>query len=310
MKSTKIPILLFLFSFAVIFSILQFKSAVLIHSNQKIKIIEKPDSLLTLKISVVGDLMCHSPQFNSARIAETDSFDFRPVFSEIRQYLENSDYTIGNLETVIAENNKNLSGYPNFNSPHEFLSALKYAGFDVLFTANNHSLDKGLKGALRTIKQINEKNMVQVGTYISQKDRDSVRIFKKNGIRFALLAYTYGTNGYNIPKKNRFIITVIDTAEIQKDLLRVGKLLPDLIIVYFHFGNEYQRSPSKYQKEIVQFAVKNGADIVLGSHPHVLQPIKKFKSLSGRIDSGVVAYSLGNFISNRSEEHTSELQSH
>ncbi len=299
MRSIKISLLIFLFSFAAAFFVFQIKPTVFLHANQRIALVDKPDSVLTLKLSVVGDLMCHSPQFNSAKIAETDSFDFRPVFSVIRRNLENSDYTIGNLETVISANNKHLSGYPNFNSPHEFLSALKYAGFDILFTANNHSLDKGLKGAIRTINQIKQNNMVQVGTYVSQKDRDSIRIFEKNGIRFALFAYTFGTNGHTVSKQKRFIISLIDKAQIRNDLQQANKLLPDLVIIYFHFGNEYQAKPSAFQKDIVNAAIKSGADIVLGSHPHVLQPIKKFKSVSGRIDSGFVAYSLGNFISNQ-----------
>ena len=299
MNLNRMSFIFFLLSFSFMFFAIKDKSVILLHPSDRIQLKVVSDSVFTLKISVVGDLMCHAPQYNSARIAKTDSFNFNPVFSQIKPYLEKADFALGNLETVIAKNNKNLSGYPNFNSPHEFLSALKYAGFDILFTANNHSLDRGRSGVVRTIAQIKSAKMNSVGTYLSGSDRDSIRIFKKNGISFALLAYTYGTNGYQISKKNNFLISTIDKQKMKADLLKADKYFPDLVIVYFHFGNEYQRFPSKFQKEIVKFAIKNGADIILGSHPHVLQPVEKFKSLSGRIDSGLVAYSLGNFISNQ-----------
>ena len=299
MNQPRLSFILFLLSFSFMFFAIQDKSVILMHPSDRIQLKVVPDSVFTLKISVVGDLMCHAPQYNSARIAKTDSFNFNPVFSKIKPYLVKSDFTCGNLETVISKNNNNLSGYPNFNSPEEFLSALKNSGFDILFTANNHSLDRGRSGVVRTIAQIKSAKMNSVGTYLSKRDRDSIRIFKKNGISFALLAYTYGTNGYRISKKNNFLISTIDKQKIKADLLKADKYFPDLVIVYFHFGNEYQRFPSKFQKEIVKFAIKNGADIILGSHPHVLQPVEKFKSLSGRVDSGLVAYSLGNFISNQ-----------
>jgi len=269
------------------------------HSLKKIKIISTVDSIATIKLSVVGDLMCHAPQYNSANIDSGDAFDFKDVFSQIDPLLRNADFTLGNLETVISENNSKLSGYPNFNSPVEFVTSLKSVGFDILFTANNHSFDKGRKGLLSTISNIKKSGIHYVGTYNSNADKDSIRIFKRNGISFALLAYTYGSNEFPPEKNSKYGIKIIDKNRIKNDLTNAAELSPDLVIVYFHFGKEYQRKPSKYQRNIVSFAIKNGADIILGSHPHVIQPIEKFKSNSGRIDSGFVAYSLGNFISNQ-----------
>ena len=157
------------------------------------------DSTVTVTLSAVGDIMCHSGQFDYARVAK-DSFDFNPVFRYVKQHLSKSDFTFGNLETVFAGKSAKYSGYPRFNSPSELLDALKNTGFDLLTTSNNHSLDRDEIGILRTINELNKRSLNYNGTYVSQRDRDSIRIFNIKGVRIAFLAYSYGTNGNPIPK--------------------------------------------------------------------------------------------------------------
>ncbi|MEJ2194968.1 MAG: CapA family protein [Ignavibacteriaceae bacterium] len=264
---------------------------------------EKRDSITTISISFVGDLMCHSTQFNYAYVA-ADSFNFNGVFSEVKDYLSSSDFTIGNLETVLGGKDLGYSGYPFFNAPDDFLYAIKVAGFDFLVTSNNHALDQGEAGARRTINKLSELGINYTGTFLSQEDRDSLRINTINGIEIAILAYSYGTNDIPIPKGKEYLINVIDTLLIKDDISIVKKYNPDIVLVYFHFGEEYDREPDTFQNEIVQKAIFYGADIIIGSHPHVIQPVKYFKTVNGNIDTGFVAYSLGNFISNQKWRYT------
>jgi poly-gamma-glutamate synthesis protein (capsule biosynthesis protein) len=260
--------------------------------------IVKKDTLITATINVVGDLMCHSTQFNYAHVKD-DSFDFNGVFSEVKQYLSDADFTIGNLETVLAGKKKRYSGYPYFNAPDDFLLAIKEAGFDFLVNANNHAIDKGAKGVERTIKKMDELGINHTGAYSSQRDRDSIRIFNINGIHLAILAYSYSTNGVPIPKGKNYIINLIDYDLIEKDIANARSKRLDIVLVYFHFGEEYQRQPNSYQKEVINNTIKAGADIIIGSHPHVVQPVDYFKTNQANLDTGFVAYSLGNFISNQ-----------
>lgn len=256
------------------------------------------DSTSSVTISFVGDLMCHSPQFKFAQVSN-DSFDFKPVFREIKKYLTEADLTIGNLETTISGKERRYSGYPLFNSPGEYLEALKDAGFDILLTANNHSLDRGKKGVLKTIDMIKNNGMESIGSYHSQHDRDSIRGFDINGIKIAILSYTYGLNGNYMAKNGKFLVNVIDTTLMKQDILNARNKNADVILVYFHFGDEYQRKPNSFQKEIVKRAVDYGADLIIGSHPHVIQPFEYFSSNKNKIGNGLIAYSLGNFISNQ-----------
>lgn len=271
--------------------------------SQVIETQEKKDIINTISISFVGDLMCHSTQFNYAYVEE-DSFDFNGVFSEVKEYLSSSDFTIGNLETVFAGKEQGYSGYPFFNAPDDFLFALEEAGFDFLITANNHALDQGEKGVRRTINKLDELGLKHTGTFLSDEERTSYKLNSINGIKVAILAYSYGTNDVPIPKGKDYLINLIDTTLIKEDMLDVKKLNPDVTLVYFHFGEEYQRKPDSFQEDVVQKTIEYGADIIIGSHPHVIQPINYFKTMNGNIDTGFIAYSLGNFISNQRWRYT------
>ncbi|MCJ7552484.1 MAG: CapA family protein [Ignavibacteriaceae bacterium] len=256
------------------------------------------DSLITVTISIVGDLMCHSTQYNYARV-ESDSFDFRPVYREVKNFLSSADLAIGNLETVTAGKAEVYSGYPFFNTPDDYIVALKDAGFDLLVTANNHALDQGEKGVFRTIEQILKNNLNYVGTFTSENDRDSIRILCLKGIRIAVLSYTYGTNGIPKPKSKDYIVNLIDFDLIEKDIKSAREKEADLVLVYYHFGEEYQRLPNQFQRDVVNNTIEFGADIIIGSHPHVIQPTEYYKTYGARLDTGFVIYSLGNFISNQ-----------
>ncbi len=256
------------------------------------------DSLFKANLCFVGDLMCHSTQFNYARV-DADSFDFTGVFREVYPFLSNSDLTVGNLETVIAGKSEGYSGYPYFNAPDDFIFALKNAGFDLLITANNHALDQGWNGINRTIEVINQNKIHRTGTFISESDRDSIRIFMINSIKIAILAYTENTNGVPIPEGKNFAINLIDEELIKRDIDKAREKNADIVLVHLHYGQEYLREPDDYQKNIVKRIIDFGADIIIGGHPHVIQPFDFFKTNNTKLDSGFVAYSLGNFISNQ-----------
>ncbi len=256
------------------------------------------NSIVSVKLSFVGDIMCHTPQIEYAKVGR-DSFNFSSTFKEIKEYLSEPDLTFGNLETVIAGKSKKYSGYPLFNSPDELLDALKETGFDLLFTSNNHSLDRGIEGVTRTIQEIRKRNLWNVGTYLSENERDSLLVINLKGIKFGILSYTYGLNENYLPKSKSYLVNVIDTTLIRKDISRLKEKDADLILVYFHFGDEYSRNPSSYQSEVVDKTFKYGADVIIGSHPHVIQPMKLVNKNYGKLEKGFVVYSLGNFISNQ-----------
>jgi len=251
------------------------------------------DSITTITISFVGDLMCHSSQFGYAMLKDS-TYNFKPVYKYVKKYLSNTDFTIGNLETVLGGDSVQYRGYPLFNTPDEFLTALKYAGFDLLITANNHSLDLGEYGLRRTIEQIKKDGLYYRGTFLSIYDRDEVKIIEIKGIKLSILSYTYGTNGNLLPKGKRYLINTINLKKIKNDIIKSRKEKADVVIVYYHFGKEYKRHPTKYQNQVVDSTINLGADIIIGSHTHVIQTGKFFNS-----GNGFVAYSLGNFISNQ-----------
>ena len=262
-----------------------------------------PDTIQKITICAVGDLMCHSPQFRLAKVGK-DTFDFRPCYAEVAPILQNADFTIGNLETNMAGKAAGYSGYPQFNTPDDYLDALEMCGFDFLVTSNNHSMDRGEKGLLRTLSKLDEYGFAHTGSHESQSDRDSVRVVDIDGITMAILNYTYGTNGLPTPEGKDWMVNRLDSALIEKDFAAARAKKPDLICVFFHFGLEYQHEPSPEQKKWVQHSIDLGADIILGSHPHAIQQADMYKTKNARLDSGFVIYSMGNFLSNQNRRYT------
>lgn len=288
--------------FRIIFHIV-FSLLLLIQIKISAQAFSTENPVVNITISAVGDLMCHATQYDYAKL-ENGKYDFNPAFKFIKKYLENSDFVFGNLETVTAGRSRGFSTYPVFNSPDEYITALKNAGFNLLTTANNHALDKGKYGVLRTIKQLKKNNINYTGTFNSEKDRDSIRIFNIKGIKTAFLAYSYGTNGIHIPKNAPYLINLIDTVLIRSDIKKARKKGAEIILVYFHFGYQYSKKPNDFQKEIVKETIKDGADIIIGGHTHVLQPVEYFRTQHAKLSQGFVAYSMGNFFTNQRERYT------
>jgi hypothetical protein len=244
-----------------------------------------------LKLVFTGDIMGHDTQIASALATGEPGYDYKPCFQYLRPYLQEADLVIGNLEVTFA--GEPYKGYPAFSTPDELAADLKWAGFDILINANNHALDRGQKGLVRTIEVLEQEEIVQTGTFSDPESRADYYplVVEKKGIRIALLNYTYGTNG--IKDRPPSIINRIDKAQIREDMQKAHTALPDFILVTMHWGNEYQLTESSQQQELAAYLFELGADAVIGSHPHVIQPIR------GDGAGNLVVYSLGNLISNQ-----------
>jgi len=253
----------------------------------------EPDSS-EIKIVFAGDIMGHEPQFKAA-LKEGNTYDYTDNFRFIKAYVQSADLAIANLEVTLA--GPPYSGYPMFSSPDALAAASADAGFDVLQTSNNHTCDKGLKGVKRTLDVLDSLKIEHLGSYRTKAESDTNHPFIKtvNGIKLAILNYTYGTNGMPIPAGT--VVNVIDTAIIRKDLSKAQTAGADFIIASYHWGLEYQRTESPEQRRIAEFSAKHGADFVMGGHPHVVQPIKK--TAVSASDSIYTVYSLGNYVSNQ-----------
>ena len=247
----------------------------------------------------VGDLMQHDEQIKAARVP--GGYDYSNCFKHVRQEISSADVSIANLEVTLG--GKPYRGYPAFSAPDEFLYAVKDAGFDVLLTANNHCLDRGGKGLRRTVHLLDSLSLPSVGTYLDEADRESryPLLIEKNGFRIVLLAYTYDTNG--LRPSSPYIVNYIDREQIKADILRARRMRPDVIIACMHWGIEYRPLPEKAEREMADWLISQGVDHVIGSHPHVLQPME-VKRDENTPAKHLVVYSLGNFISNMSKKKT------
>ena len=259
-----------------------------------------------VSLTAIGDIMCHNTQYMDAY--SNGKYDFSYVFKDIKKYIEKADIAIGNLETTFAGSERGYSSYPTFNTPEALALDLKELGIDVLSTANNHSLDKGYNGLVKTIEQLDKEGIKHTGTYNSKESSEEILYFEKNEIKFAFLSYTYGTNGIPVPKGKEYCINLISDEKIVDDLEKAKEQNPDVIVVNMHWGIEYQTSPNKEQERLANILFVNGVDIILGSHPHVLQQMEKreIQLEDGTTKEGFIIYSLGNFISGQVKENTKE----
>jgi poly-gamma-glutamate capsule biosynthesis protein CapA/YwtB (metallophosphatase superfamily) len=267
--------------------------------------IDEARPLDRVTLSVIGDIMVHGAQLNAARDEENNEYHFEPVFSQVKELLSRADVTIGNLETTLPGRETLYSGYPQFGAPDAIATALRGAGIDILVTANNHACDKGKRGVVRTIKVLDEVGLLHVGTYQDQTAYDTRRILivERNHIRLAVLNYTYGVNDMPIPQGT--FVGLIDRQQIADDIALARAQQPDCIIVFIHWGTEYERYPNEFQKTLAASLFSEGADIVLGSHPHVMQPyvLQSITDKYGATKPRLVIYSLGNFVSNQRERY-------
>jgi poly-gamma-glutamate capsule biosynthesis protein CapA/YwtB (metallophosphatase superfamily) len=266
--------------------------------NQKQKPTPTPPSKVT--IAAIGDVIVHESQLQAGK--RGNHYDFNGFFQAVKPYLSATDLTVANLETTLAGPSKPYSGYPNFNTPDEILDAVQYSGIDILTTANNHAYDTGEKGVIRTHLTIKKKGFLTTGTAPSHGERKGVLV-EKNGIKIGFLAYTEQVNGTPSLDNKSYLINRINPKLITKDIQELKQQGAESVVVSLHWGTEYQLIPNDFQKETALKVFQAGADVILGSHPHVLQPIEKM-IVNGK--EKLIIYSMGNFISNQSDPHTDE----
>lgn len=256
-----------------------------------------PDSI---SIFFAGDLMQHDAQIKAAKRMD-GSYDYSNSFAHVRSYIRSADIAVGNLEVTLG--GTPYRGYPAFSAPDEYLYAIRDAGFDVLMTANNHCMDRGVTGLRRTIKMVDSLRIKRAGTYIDKEDRihNYPLLIEKKGFRIAFLNATYGTNGILV--KEPGTVNFIDRDQLKADILKARLMKPDIIIAFMHWGQEYKTMPSPEEVDLAKWLIALGVNHVIGSHPHVIQPVVLMGD-SVTPQKNLVAFSLGNYISNMSARHT------
>ena len=266
---------------------------------------EVKEETYKLSMVMVGDNLIHSSIYNEAnRNANYDGYDFKPMITMIKDKVKGYDLAYYNQETILGGSELGLSDYPTFNSPYEAGDAMLDAGFNMVSLATNHTIDRGEKAVLNSCEYWKSKtDVLTAGSYCSEEDRNEVKVMEKNNITYTMLNYTYGTNGIAIPKGKDYLVNVWPMdynadygvgyeafkETVREDVERVRDKV-DVLIVAMHWGVEYTHTPTKYQKDAAEFLASLGVDIVIGTHPHVVQPVEW-------IDDTIVFYSLGNFIS-------------
>lgn len=271
----------------------------------------EPDPVRRIRISAVGDIMLHDYQMERAYRNDTDTFDFSPVFQHVLPYFDEADLLIGNLETVFAGKNKGrskkcygYSSFPYFNSPDCFAATLADAGFGWLATANNHTLDSYPEGVVKTLNLLDSLHIRHHGTARDSSEHEELCIIERNGIKVGLCSYTYSLNGIRLSPDQAYLVNEFrnyDTAKVKKmyqTIRRLKQANVDFTIAYIHCGTEYQRSPNLYQRQLADSLHKIGCDLILMSHPHILQRMAILTSKDS-LQKSLVAYSLGNFLSSQ-----------
>ena len=252
------------------------------------------EEVYTASMVMVGDALMHMP---INRTYQTKSgYDFKGIFKYIKPIVENYDLAYYNQETMLGGSSLGLSGYPQFNSPTEVGEAFVDAGFNLVSLATNHTLDGRYRYSNKAITNSrkfwnSQDGVIAAGSYTSQEERDEVIIKEVNGIKYALLSYTTSTNGLAIPSGQSYLVNKYSEKQVKTDIEKYRDKV-DLLMVAMHWGVEYVHYPNNDQKTIAKYLAKNGVDIVIGCHPHVIQPIDM-------IDDTLVIYSLGNFVSNQ-----------
>ena len=267
--------------------------------------IDEPEPI-TFTLTAIGDVMCHNTQYWDAYQKETNTYDFSYVFDDIKFDIQKSDISVASLETCFAGEERGYSNYPTFNSPDSLAYSLKDIGIDVLSTAGNHCLDMGFDGLSRTIDVLNKADISHLGTYKTQEERDKILFKYTKGLKVAFINYTYGTNGIPVPSDKPYCVNLIDKDLIKKDIESAKSQNADVIVACMHWGTEYQTSPNNEQKDLADFLFQNGVNIILGNHPHVLQPFEKRTVTleDGSTQDGFIIYALGNFICDQNAENT------
>lgn len=274
-----------------------------ISSDSKVNVDDNNHST-SISLIMAGDNLINDKLYNAAK-KDDGSYDFKSMYSYIKDIVKNYDLAYYNQETILGGSEIGVSSYPAFNSPYEVGDATIDTGFNLVSLATNHTLDRGEKAIINSLNYWNNKsNVLTSGSYLSNNDRNKVNIKEVNNITYTMLNYTYGTNGIKVPEGKEYLVNIWpctgnnpdnDTKYqeykevVKKDILRVRDKV-DLLIVAMHFGVEYTHVPTKYQIDMAEFLSSLGVDIIIGTHPHVIMPITY-------INDTLVIYSLGNFLS-------------
>ena len=258
----------------------------------------RADSLVTLLFA--GDVMGHKPQFEVAYDRATGLYDYSDCFRYVEPYIKDVDFACANLEVTLG--GAPYSGYPCFSSPDALLFEVQNIGFDLLFTANNHVLDRGKPGVERTIMMLDSVGMPHAGSYVDSVSCDTSYplIMDVRGLKVGFINATYGTNG--IKEKAPNVVNRLDTVQMARDLERLAEMGADLKVAVLHWGNEYELKGNKSQLRCAQSLANHGADLIIGGHPHVVQNADTIFNASG--EPVVLYYSMGNFISNQQRLET------
>ena len=261
--------------------------------------LQDSDTVRCLTLLFAGDMMQHAGQIKAAASAD-GSYDYSECFAYVKDQIETADLAIANLEVTLG--GAPYKGYPQFCAPDEFALAIKDAGFDILTTSNNHCCDTGSRGLGRTLRILDSMDIPCLGTYRDSRDRQEryPLLVEKNGIRLALLACTYGTNGLPVPSP--YIVNLIDTVQLKQDIAKAKAMQPDAIIAFIHWGVEYVLRPVNSQQRQADWLLAHGVDHVIGGHPHVVQPMEMRTDSNGK--KHLVVWSLGNYISNMTKDTT------
>lgn len=307
---------IFFFLFLIIGLIIIFRVFLLNFDDEKIKldnkldiqfdkIIDEEDNETSFSLVMVGDALIHDKIYNEALKYGDGTYDFKPMLSFVKPIIEKYDLAYYNQETILGGSEIGVSSYPAFNSPYEVGDAMIDAGFNLVSLATNHTLDRGEKAIINSKNywDTNDK-VLAVGSYLSQEERNVIQSREVNGITYTMLNYTYGTNGIKVPTGKEYLVNIWPVVgnnpdndsnyqnyknQIKKDVEAVRDSV-DILLVAMHWGVEYQIFPNAYQKDMASYLANLGVDIIIGTHPHVIQPIEW-------IGDTLVIYSLGNFIS-------------
>lgn len=261
---------------------------ILITLHLKHKALPPPE---TITLTAAGDILMHNTQISSG-LQPDGSYSFDSFFAPVKDLLEEGDYCSTNFEAALAGEAAGYSGYPLFNSPDAIADTFKDAGFDLVVTANNHCLDRGYAGALRTIKVLREAGLDTTGTYLTPEEHNNFLVKDIRGVKVGYLAYTYGTNGIPIPEQCPHFVRLLDQRQVMQDIERLRPAV-DVLILILHWGTEYSPEATEEQKRLARTFLTAGADVILGSHPHVIEPMEILK-IGGK--DKFVIYSMGNFI--------------
>lgn len=308
-------------SVSVLAFILLFNSFNSFNKKDNIEIVKNKQIVETLSINktskvtinAIGDIMAHTPQLNAQHDPKTNTYSFDNNYKYVSSYIKEADLSIANLETTLAGDGIPYSSYPTFNTPDALADALKNAGVDIISTINNHTFDKGDLGVERTLDVLKSKNFSTIGT-ISKLGDENYLIKEVNGISLGITSFSYGDikentkflNGIKVSDKSKDKLNVFDSSDVNNAFNTINNTLKnishtDIQILVIHWGDEYKRIPNQFQHDLAQKLSDIGVDIIIGSHPHVVQPIEVIKS-TDKSHETLVIYSLGNFISNQRRE--------